>query len=379
MEFFLIIKKINNTLSEEENVEFDKWYSESEKHRAYFKSVQANKNSEKYLFDKEKNWNAIKGKAKITKKTIWKYYAAAASIALLFSISYLLNPLNKKVKTSKTTIHSGYSNKAILTLDDGKEILLSNDHKIENALFKSDDKSIAYKKNSTKESKEVTTQPEITYNYLTTKKGGEFSLTLADGTKVWLNSESKLKYPVNFIKGQPRTVELIYGEAYFEVSSSKNNFGDGFSVLNSLQKVSVLGTHFNIKAYPDDHLITTTLIEGKVVVENNKNHKMYLESNQEITLNVLTLEMQKKYVDAKDKIYWVNGYFNFENTSLLEITKILSRCYDVNISFENHKIEDLRFNGVLSKKQDIKSVLDAIINTTDITYEINNTKIKFRK
>ncbi|WP_158841236.1 FecR family protein [Polaribacter sp. L3A8] len=379
MEFLLIIKKINNTLSEEEKVAFDAWYSESEKHRAYFKSVQENKNSEKYLFDKEKNWKVIKSKTKITKKTIWKYYAAAASIALLFSISYLFNPINKKVNTSVIITDTGYSNKAILTLENGEEILLSKDHKIENSLFKSEDKSIAYKKPVTKQSEEVANQPEIIYNYLTTKKGGEFSLTLADGTKVWLNSESKLKYPVSFIKGQPRNVELIYGEAYFEVSSSENNFGDCFNVLNSLQKVSVLGTHFNVKAYPDDHLITTTLIEGKVVVENNKNHKMYLESNQEITLNILTLEMQKKYVDAKDKIYWVNGYFNFENTSLLEITKILSRCYDVNISFENDKIEDLRFNGVLSKKQDIKSVLDAIINTTDITYEINNKKIKFRK
>ncbi|WP_343330580.1 FecR family protein [Polaribacter staleyi] len=379
MEFFLIIKKINNTLSEEENVEFNKWYSESEKHRAYFKSVLENKNSEKYLFDKEKNWNAIKGKVKITKNTTWKYYAAAASIALLFSISYLFNPLNKKVNTSEISTPTGYSNKAILTLEDGEEILLSKDHKIENALFKSEDKSIAYKKHSTKQLEEVATQPKIIYNYLTTKKGGEFSLTLADGTKVWLNSESKLKYPVSFIKGQPRTVELIYGEAYFEVSPSKINSGDGFSVLNSLQKVSVLGTHFNVKAYPEDHLITTTLLEGKVLVENNEKVKMYLEPNEETILNVLTLEMKKREVDAKEKISWVKGYFSFDNTSLLEITKILSRCYDVDISFEDEKIKDLRFNGVLSKKQDIKFVLDAIINTTDITYEIKNTKIKFRK
>ncbi|QXP65448.1 FecR family protein [Polaribacter sp. AHE13PA] len=379
MEFFLIIKKINNTLSEEEKIAFDKWYSESEKHRAYFKSVQENKNSKKYLFDKEKNWKAIKGKANIKKKTTWKYYAAAASIALLFSISYLFNPINEKVNTAEITTDVGYNNKAILTLDDGKEILLSKDHKIENALFKSEDKSIAYKKANTKQSEEIATQPEIIYNYLTTKKGGEFSLTLADGTKVWLNSESKLKYPVSFIKGQPRTVELIYGEAYFEVSSSKKNSGDGFNVLNSLQRVSVLGTHFNVKAYPEDHLITTSLIEGKVLVENNEKIKMYLEPNEEITLNVLTLEMQKNEVNAKEKISWVNGYFSFDNTSLLEITKTLSRCYDVDISFEDEKIKDLRFNGVLSKKQDIKFVLDAIINTTDITYEIDNRKIKFRK
>ncbi|OAD43109.1 hypothetical protein [Polaribacter atrinae] len=150
MEFFLIIKKINNTLSEEEKIVFDKWYSESEKHRAYFKNVKENKNSEKYLFDKEKNWTAIKGKAKISKKTTWKYYAAAASIALLFSISYLFNPINKKVNTSEIITDTGYSNKAILTLEDGEEILLSKDHKIENALFKSEDKSIAYKKNNTK-------------------------------------------------------------------------------------------------------------------------------------------------------------------------------------------------------------------------------------
>ncbi|WP_082864278.1 FecR family protein [Polaribacter atrinae] len=240
-------------------------------------------------------------------------------------------------------------------------------------------KVLHIKKTIQKEIKEVTTQPKIIYNYLTTKKGGEFSLTLADGTKVWLNSESKLKYPVSFIKGKPRTVELVYGEAYFEVSSSKKNSGDGFIVLNTLQNISVLGTHFNVKAYLEDHLITTTLLEGKVMVENNEKVKMYLKPNEETILNALTLEMQKKEVNAKEKISWVKGYFSFDNTSLLEITKILSRCYDVDISFEDEKIKDLRFNGVLSKKQDVKSVLDAIINTTDITYEVNNRKIKFRK
>ena len=88
MEFSLIVKKINNSLSEKEELEFNNWYSESEKHRAYFKNVKEHKNSEKYLFDKEKNWNSIKSEIKTTKKTNWTYYAAA-SIALLFSISYL--------------------------------------------------------------------------------------------------------------------------------------------------------------------------------------------------------------------------------------------------------------------------------------------------
>jgi ferric-dicitrate binding protein FerR (iron transport regulator) len=378
MEFSLIIKKINNSLSEKEELEFNQWYLESEKHRSYFNSVRDNKNSEEYLFDKEKNWNSIKSEIKIRKKLNWKYYAAA-SIALLFSISYFFNSINKTDKPLEIVTSSGYNNKAILTLSNGKEVVLSKKNKIENSLFKSEDKNIAYKTSSDKELKEKELSTEIAYNYLTTKTGGEFLLTLEDGTKVWLNSKSKLKYPVSFVKGKPRKVTLIYGEAYFEVSQSKNNSGDGFVVLNSLQNVSVLGTHFNVKAYPEDHIITTTLIEGKVLVDNEKGDKVYLKPNEQSVLNVSTLKMQKKEVDAEEQISWVKGYFNFKNTYLLEITKILSRCYDVKITLENEEIKDLRFNGVLSKKQDIKFVLNAIRNTTDITYEIENKNIKLRK
>ncbi|WP_165732516.1 FecR family protein [Polaribacter sp. 20A6] len=378
MEFSLIIKKINNSLSEKEEIEFNNWYSESEKHRAYFKNVKEHKNSKEYLFDKEKNWNSIKSEIKITKKTNWTYYAAA-SIALLFSISYLFNSVNKTKEIPEIVTSSGYNNKAILTLSDGKEVVLSKDNKIENLLFKSEDKNIAYKTLENKDATKKENQAEIAYNYLTTKTGGEFSLTLEDGTKVWLNSKSKLKYPVSFTKGKPRKVELIYGEAYFEVSSSKNNSGDGFMVVNSLQNISVLGTHFNVKAYPEDHAITTTLIEGKVLVENEKGAKVYLKPNEQSVLNILSSKMNKRIIDAEEQISWVKGYFNFNNTSLLEITKILSRCYDVNITLENNDIKNLRFNGVLSKKQDIKFVLNAISNTTDITYKIENKNIILRK
>ena len=378
MEFSLIVKKINNSLSEKEELEFNNWYSESEKHRAYFKNVKEHKNSEKYLFDKEKNWNSIKSEIKTTKKTNWTYYAAA-SIALLFSISYLFNSVNKTKEIPEIVTSSGYNNKAILTLSDGKEVILSKDNKIENLLFKSEDKNIAYKTLDNKDATKKENQAEVAYNYLTTKTGGEFSLTLEDGTKVWLNSKSKLKYPVSFTKGTPRKVELIYGEAYFEVSPSKNNSGDGFMVVNSLQNISVLGTHFNVKAYPEEHTITTTLIEGKVLVENEKGDKVYLKPNEQSVLNVLSLKMNKTIIDAEEQISWVKGYFNFNNTSLLEITKILSRCYDVNITLENNDIKNLRFNGVLSKKQDIKFVLNAISNTTDITYKIENKNIILRK
>ncbi|AUC86391.1 hypothetical protein CW731_14370 [Polaribacter sp. ALD11] len=378
MEFSLIIKKINNTLSEKEALEFDLWYSESEKHRTYFEKVKNNKDSEEYIFNKEKNWSSIEDKIKTTKKTNWKYYAA--SIALLFSISYFYNPIDKIEKTSEVIVNPVDSNKAILTLSDGKEVILSKEDTVENLIFKREGKNIAYK-SSTKSEKPNLGQKvkEIEYNILTTNTGGEFSLTLEDGTKIWLNSESKLKYPVSFTKGTTREVELIYGEAYFEVSSSRNNSGDGFRVLNSLQNVSVLGTYFNIKAYPEDNEIITTLIEGKVFVENKIGEKVYLKPNGQTILNMSTLKIQQKEVEAKEEISWVRGYFNFKNLQLTEITKVLSRWYDVDISIQNKEIENLRFNGVLNKKQDIEFVLEAITNTSNITYEIKDKNIKLRK
>lgn len=375
MEFILIIKKINNTLSEKENLEFNQWYSESKEHQDYFNNVKNNKDSQAYIFDRKKNWEAIEKRTKKNIKPIWKLYGAVATIVLLLSIANFSGLFKEKNKTLEILVNKSIENKTILTLGNGSEVILSKDKIYENSNIKSNGKNIAY--NSSENKKLL--EKEIEYNYLTTKRGSEFSLVLADGTKVWLNSESKLKYPVSFIKGKIRAVELIYGEAYFEVSSSTENEGDGFKVISYLQEVSVLGTHFNVKAYPEDTVITTTLLEGRVLVENTKKEKLYLSPNQQVFLNKKTSAIMLQEVDAKEEIAWVRGYFNFNNTPLEEITKVLSRWYDVDFLVEGKDVRELKFNGVLSKKEELEFILKAISNTSNLTYELYNDKIKFKE
>ena len=213
------------------------------------------------------------------------------------------------------------------------------------------------------------------YNILTIPRGGEFFVKLSDNTKVWLNSESQLKYPVNFIEGKERAVELVYGEAYFEVSPSTEHKGTKFKVLNNNQAVEVLGTKFNVKAYLNETEIFTTLAEGKVAINSNTINK-FLSPGQQSVLNLETRKIDVKAVDVKTELSWVHGSFVFHYKSLKEITKVLSRWYDVDFKFDSKSIEKQEFNGELNKKQNLEEILMLIKATNKINhFEIKNKEV----
>ena len=163
-----------------------------------------------------------------------------------------------------------------MTLADGSKIALEKGTPVQTQNANSNGEELIY------ESSKNTSR--LVYNYLTIPRGGQFVIKLSDGTKVWLNSASQLKFPVAFIEGESREVELVYGEAYFEVSPSTAHKGAHFQVYNKKQKVEVVGTEFNIKAYKDESNIYTTLVNGKVNVEtgNKKLKKQKLKSILEI-------------------------------------------------------------------------------------------------
>ena len=167
----------------------------------------------------------------------------------------------------------------------------------------------------------------------------------------------------------------MYGEAYFEVSPSTRHNGTNFKVLNSAQEVEVLGTKFNIKANIDETHIYTTLVEGKVAI-NTTTVKQILAPNEQSVLDVINHNIDIAEVDVKGVIAWINGDFVFQNEPLLEIMKVLSRWYDVDVEFQNKSLEDIEFVGELSKYQNLEDILLLIKNTKDINdYEIKNKKI----
>lgn len=289
----------------------------------------------------------------------YKYTAAAAVIIGIITSSYFFKDkkLNNAVENATiivNTIKTG-TDKATLTLEDGSQIVLEKGGSFETKNANSNGEQIVYDKNEPKD------DSKIIYNYLTIPRGGQFSLKLADGTQVWLNSESQLKYPVSFISGKIREVELIYGEAYFDVSPSSEHMGAKFKVINKGQEVEVLGTEFNIKAYKDETNIYTTLVEGKVTIYHD-NIKQNLLPNEQSNFDTNANSLTIKTVDVYNEISWKEGVFSFEEESLKDMMKVISRWYDVDIIFKNKSIKNEIFVGVLRKNQNIEEILTCIQN-----------------
>ena len=302
------------------------------------------------------------------KRSIFKYVAAASLITFIaFGTIYKLQ-YNKNAGTiaTNTTIQIG-SDKAALTLEDGSNIVLDKETTYESAKLKSNGKSLVYRK-----SKNLNN--ELIYNYLTIPKGGQFFVELSDGTKVWLNSDSKLKYPVSFIKGNPREIELVYGEAYFEVSKSIKHNGDAFILKTNEQSINVLGTMFNVKAYRDENEIITTLIEGSVRVSNHIN-KSVLKPGQQSKLSQAKNDFEISTVEIEEFVSWRKGEFSFTNKPLKEIMRVLSRWYDVDIFIKNEEMKGVGFTGVISKQQSLEYILEIIQKTNNMSYKIKNKYI----
>ena len=250
--------------------------------------------------------------------------------------------------------------KSILTLNNGTEISLDTIQNYEGETLSISGKEIIYKtiKSNAK---------DVTYNYLTISRGEQFVLKLSDGTQVWLNSETKLKYPVSFINGEDRKVELVFGEAYFDVSPSTEHNGSRFKVFNQFQEVEVLGTEFNIKAYKDESKIFTTLVEGKVTIDVNGKKQNLIPSEQSV-LNIRNSDININKVNIYNELSWKEGVFIFKDKSLYEIMKVISRWYDIDFVFEDKEVGNTTFNGKLLKSQTLEEILNFI--------KLNNTKFE---
>lgn len=325
----------------------------------------------KKLINTAKDWHKVKPKPTIQIRKIYWQYAAAILIGIIsttfiFKDNLINNPNN--VPAIKNAVIQSGTDKATLTLEDGRNITLTKGTTYQANNIVSNGEKITYQNKPINYDK-------IAYNYLTIPRAGQFQITLSDGTKVWLNSETQIKYPVSFIKGNTRNVELVYGEAYFDVSPSSNHNGDKFQVFHEGQQISVLGTEFNIKAYKDEINVYTTLVEGKVAV-SYKGQKENLLPTQQAKYSPDSNTFKVRTVDIYNEVSWKEGVFSFENKTLKEMMQVLSRWYDVEIEFKNKAIEKEEFIGVLRKDQNLNEILKTIQNFGIIKeYKIINKKI----
>ena len=371
IDFEIIWKSIHNLASEEEIHMLEDWLNSDPGNLKYYNSQKELLTNPKSLHthgpEIEKSWKAINdqisGKKKI--RTWW-----VASVAAVFLISFLFyfyhnNSRNTIVQSEQLSDIKPGRNKAILILDDGTEYSLSDSTSLSlnegGTAIKKEGTQIRYLSEFSKDH-----FPEnIKYNTLKVPRGGEFYIVLSDSTKIWLNSETYLKYPVEFLSDE-RIVSLE-GEAYFEVAHS----GKPFKVFTGEQVVEVMGTSFNISSYKEDSLTYTTLIEGKV--------KVFLKDKPEINQTLLPNFQSYLYkseqmisvreVDPFPFIAWKQGRFYFKQEPLSEIVHTLSRWYDIDIKIENEKIRNIKFTGNIKRYDNLENILALIKETNEISYE----------
>ena len=304
-----------------------------------------------------------------------KYWSIAASVILLLGVGYFF--LSKKntpslvkadaEKVIENDLLPG-GNRAILTLGDGQQIVLdsSQNGNLANqgniSVIKLDDGRIAYKDANEKPA-------DIVYNTISTPRGGQYQVDLADGSKVWLNAASSLRFPTRFSGGE-RKVEIT-GEVYFEIAKKD---GAPFEViLTNGSKVQVLGTHFNVMSYADEKRIETTLLEGSVrFVHNEKS--IVIKPGQQIVLDETTSDLSlNNQVDMEAVMAWKYGKFYFKNSDIESVMKQLSRWYDVDVEYRG-KV-DKKFEGSVSRDISASNIFKILEATGGVSFTIDGNKI----
>lgn len=290
-------------------------------------------------------------------RRVWFRIAAAAVVVLAVAGVYLLikrSPNEQPLSTNETSgndIGPG-GNKASLTLADGSVINLETTQNGKIAqqgntqISKLNDGQIVYT-SSDKPS------GETLINTITTPRGGQYQLTLADGSKVWLNSASSIRYPDSFM-GKERRVEIT-GEVYFEVAK---NASMPFKVnVGGKKEVEALGTHFNINSYPDETTINTTLLEGSIkVIPFATQQSQIIAPGQQVQLTKNGHVIIDKKADIDKVMAWKNGYFNFDGADTKTVMRFISRWYDVDIAYEG-SVPERKFGGEIGKDLKLYQVL----------------------
>ncbi|ODS79771.1 MAG: hypothetical protein ABS46_15470 [Cytophagaceae bacterium SCN 52-12] len=274
-------------------------------------------------------------------------------------------------------------NRAILTLDGGREIDLDRAHTGEIArqdqavILKSEEGYIAYDLSSAK----AISSGNAKFNTISTPKGGQYRLQLPDGSRVWLNAQSSLRFPTWF-GGKERRVELT-GEAYFEVTHTGAEKVP-FRVVLGKQTVEVLGTEFNVSGYSDEGDITTTLLTGKVKIDYGTGEakaaglkNVTLSPGQKASVKKLTEEIEVSKADIEESIAWKNGQFRFENAELSTIMRQIARWYDVEVEYRGD-VEHIRFRAGSSRNVPASQIF-RILETSGINIKTEGKKIIISK
>ena len=373
----LLIDFILGELDFEQTQEIEQWINLNSENKNIYKNILREYMLVRFsckdeFIDKDKSYSSINELLVKPRKNLF-YYSIAASVVILLGIASLFVINNKTENTvldpiAETKITPG-GQKAVLYLSSGEKLNISDSNtslnEIDGTSVLIDSLSgVSYKKKGKPEDK------KLIYNKIVVPRGGEYSATLSDGTKVWLNAESELRFPVDFV-GDKRVVYLK-GEGYFEVAHDKNK---PFILSVNDFRLKVFGTEFNVNAYNHD-VIETVLVNGSVglrKVGTGKEH--LLKPGQLGSLEMGSGKVVVNDVDVSQYIAWKNGDFVFVNENLESIMTKLGRWYDVDVFYQNSECKELRFSGDMKRYDDIRDFLFFIEKSSDVKFRIKGRSI----
>lgn len=375
----ILLRRMNEGLSEEEERNFEAWYRSDEKHRAYYERVVSEWNHEtlpeRDLSRILSKYDSLIQSRKILRRSVIRRKILRWSVAAVLLIGAGTLWLMQEFQptdlplTTFTKIVPGQS-KAYLVMYDGTSIRLDKTTDSLNVMVGTT--KIRNRKGTVTLVNDDEVSGKIEYNTLVIPRNGEYHIVLNDGTEVWLNADSRLKFPTDF-KGRERRV-VFSGEAYFKVAHDDRY---PFIVETDLGNIKVYGTEFNVRRYAEEQEVRTTLVDGSVgfcASEDTSENYVKIQPGYQISYG-LGQEIGIKKINVSNEIAWRNQLFSFESRPLEEIMRDIARWYDVEVSFEDEHLKKLYFTCSLDRYDKIEKLLRFFEEVYDIEFKIEGKHI----
>lgn len=376
----LILGHWAGKLSEPEKKELDNWLAQSEKHRVYFQKWCNDERQDELLskigcYDPGEGWQQVVRKRNMRRNRRW-WLVAAASVAILFGglavYRYSKIPVSLPLASEETSIYPGKRMARLIT-PSGEAVLLDTlrQTEIQQMKLHNDQGRVVIQAACGDANGD---QP--VYHCLEVPRGGEFSFLLPDSTTVFLNAESRLRFPDRFVPGSERIVYLS-GEAYFDV---KRDPRSPFLVCLEHSAVKVTGTSFNVKAYPDDTNEATTLISGTVSMGIGTTEQwIVLKPGEQGYYDATRKTLLQQTVDVNYYTAWKDGVFAFYRQPLEEVMKTLGRWYLFDTHYQNEALKSILYTGKINRHASIREVLHTFELMDELTFDIKGKEVIVRR
>ena len=377
----IIAASLKGNANDEEQRTLREWLSVSTRNKKIYDEFKDGKRLEQKIVESQQiNWkndyqHFITKRQRTRRnrrmKTIIRY-AAILTLPIVAAGIFLLQKNDRQTIVSISEVIKPGEHKAVLITGGGERITLSDStlspiQEQNGMIVNVTNNKVSY----ILPEDSLCTQGSPIFNTLQIPRGGEYFLTLADGTEVWLNAETEIRYPVQFT-GDKRGVYLD-GEAYFTVAPDKNK---PFTVVSTHASVSVLGTQFNFRAYPDERDVQTTLVSGSVIMQSEKyKQQIKLVPGEQGVLEKNSAKLMKQEVNTYLYTAWKDGRFAFRDARLEDLFNILARLYDLSVFYQSPEAKDIRFTGDLNKTDDFKSILKIIEQNERVIFTVNQRTV----